>query len=146
MKKTFVTVSLIVALATVANATGIQQDNSAVSTTRNSLSEQPATPEEHDIYQEHVLNSEEVDKHIIHFYDIDRIVIKNNKHAVIRIYDAKTNTEIARYDLDEDFSIESAVEFGRLYRHNGEWKFEAIGNGNKGGLQALVNKYAIQFA
>ena len=67
-------------------------------------------------------------------------------NSYIRIYDAKTNTEIARYDLDEDFSVETAVEFGRLYRHNGEWKFEAIGNGNKGGLQALVNKYAKQFA
>lgn len=64
------------------------------------------------------------------------------RNSYIRIYDAKTNTEIARYDLDEDFSVETAVEFGRLYRHNGEWKFEAIGNGNKGGLQALVNKYA----
>ena len=68
------------------------------------------------------------------------------RNSYIRIYDAKTDTEIARYDLDEDFSVETAVEFGRLYRHNGEWKFEAIGNGNKGGLQALVNKYAKQFA
>ena len=68
------------------------------------------------------------------------------RNSYIRIYDVKTNVEIARYDLDEDFSIETAVEFGRLYRHNGEWKFEAIGNGNKGGLQALVNKYAKQFA
>lgn len=68
------------------------------------------------------------------------------RNSYIRIYDAKTKTEIARYDLDEDFSVETAVEFGRLYRHNGEWKFEAIGNGNKGGLQALVNKYAKQFA
>lgn len=68
------------------------------------------------------------------------------RNSYIRIYDAKTNTEIARYDLDEDFSVETAVEFGRLYRHNGEWKFEAIGNGNKGGQQALVNKYAKQFA
>ena len=64
------------------------------------------------------------------------------RNAYIRIYDAKTDTEIARYDLVEDFSIETAVEFGRLYRHNGEWKFEAIGNGNKNGLQGLVNKYA----
>lgn len=68
------------------------------------------------------------------------------RNSYIRIYDAKTNAEIARYDLDEDFSVETAVEFGRLYRHNGEWKFEAIGNGSKGGLQSLVNKYAKQFA
>ena len=68
------------------------------------------------------------------------------RNSYIRIYNSITNEEIARYDLDEDFSVETAVEFGRLYRHNGEWKFEAIGNGNKGGLQALVNKYAKQFA
>ena len=68
------------------------------------------------------------------------------RNSYIRIYDAKTNEEIARYDLDEDFSIETAVEFGRLYRHAGGWKFEAMGIGNKGGLPALVNKYAKRFA
>lgn len=64
------------------------------------------------------------------------------RNSYICIYDAKTNAEIARYDLDEDFSIETAVEFGRLYRRGDEWKFEAMGIGNKGGLQSLVNKYA----
>lgn len=64
------------------------------------------------------------------------------RNSYIRIYDAETDTEIAKYDLDEDFSAETTVEFGRLYRHNGGWKFEAIGRGSKGGLQALVNKYA----
>lgn len=63
------------------------------------------------------------------------------RNSYIRIYNSITNEEIARYELDEDFSIETAVEFGRLYRRNGEWKFEAMGIGNKGGLQALVNKY-----
>ena len=67
------------------------------------------------------------------------------RNSYIRIYDAKKNEEIARYDLDEDFSIETAVEFGRLYRRGGEWKFEAIGNGSKGGLETLCNKYAKQF-
>ncbi len=62
-------------------------------------------------------------------------------NSYIRIFNAVNNVEIARYDLDEDFSIETAVEFGRLYRHRGDWKFEAIGNGSKGGLQTLVNKY-----
>ncbi len=52
------------------------------------------------------------------------------------------NWELAKYDLDEDFSIETAIEFGRLYRRNGEWKFEAMGYGFKGGLEHLVNKYA----
>lgn len=64
------------------------------------------------------------------------------RNSYIRIYNAITNEEIAKYDLDEDFSVETAVEFGRLYRRNGEWKFEAIGNGFKGGLQFFVNKYA----
>lgn len=64
------------------------------------------------------------------------------RNSYIRIYNAVTNEEIAKYDLDEDFSIETAVEFGRLYRRNGEWKFEAIGNGYKGGLEYFVNKYA----
>ena len=63
------------------------------------------------------------------------------RNSYIRIYNSITNEEIARYDLDEDFSIETAVEFGRLYRRGNEWKFEAMGIGNKGGLQALVNKY-----
>ena len=63
------------------------------------------------------------------------------RNSYIRIYNSITNEEIARYDLDEDFSIETAVEFGRLYRRGEEWKFEAMGIGNKGGLQALVDKY-----
>lgn len=63
-------------------------------------------------------------------------------NSYIRIFNADNNQEIAKYDLDEDFSIETAVEFGRLYRRNGEWKFEAIGNGFKGGLQYFVDKYA----
>lgn len=63
------------------------------------------------------------------------------RNSYIRIYNSITNEEIAHYDLDEDFSIETAVEFGRLYRRGGEWKFEAMGIGSKGGLQALVNKY-----
>ena len=46
-----------------------------------------------------------------------------------------------RYDLDEDFSVETAVEFGRLYKRNGQWKFEAIGTGQKAGLAEYLNKY-----
>ena len=62
-------------------------------------------------------------------------------NAYIRIYNSTNEEEIARYDLNEDFSVETAVEFGRLYRSFGEWKFEALGIGRKGGLQALVDKY-----
>lgn len=63
------------------------------------------------------------------------------RNSYIRIVDANTQEEIARYDLDEDFSIETAVEFGRLYRRGYSWKFEAIGIGSKGGLAGLVQKY-----
>lgn len=76
----------------------------------------------------------------------DAIARKQNfgqvHNSYIRIYNAATNEEIARYDLDEDFSIETAVEFGRLYKRGSEWKFEAMGIGYKGGLQYFVDKYA----
>lgn len=63
------------------------------------------------------------------------------RNAYIRIYDALTNEEIAKYDLEEDFSIETGIEFGRIYKRDGEWKFDAMGIGYKGGLEFLVNKY-----
>ena len=63
------------------------------------------------------------------------------RNSFIRIYNAQNNEEIAKYELDEDFSIETAVEFGRLYKKGNEWKFEAMGIGYKGGLQHFVNKY-----
>ena len=56
--------------------------------------------------------------------------------------DAETNKEIAKYELDEDFSAETAVEFGRLYKKDGEWRFQAVGTGFKTGLDAFVNKYS----
>jgi len=64
------------------------------------------------------------------------------RNAFIRIYDQRSNEEICKYELDEDFSTESAVEFGRLYRRNGAWKFEAIGRGHNGGLEGLLNQYS----
>jgi tellurium resistance protein TerD len=62
------------------------------------------------------------------------------RNSFIRIVD-ETNTELVKYELDEDFSIETAVEFGRLYKRNNEWKFEAVGVGMKGGLQDYLNKF-----
>lgn len=62
------------------------------------------------------------------------------KNSFVRIVDTNGD-EIMKYELEEDFSIETAVEFGRIYRRNGEWKFEAVGVGMKGGLQDYVNKY-----
>ncbi len=64
-------------------------------------------------------------------------------NAFIRIVDEATGTEVIRYDLGEDFSIETAVVVGELYRHNGEWKFNAIGSGFQGGLAALCGHYGI---
>jgi len=63
------------------------------------------------------------------------------RNSFIRIFDATTNQEILKYELEEDFSIETAVEFGRLYKREGKWKFEAVGVGMKGGLQDYLNKY-----
>ena len=67
-------------------------------------------------------------------------------NAFIRIYNEQTGEELLRYDLGEDFSIETAVVVGELYRHNGEWKFNAIGSGFQGGLAALCAHYGIEVA
>ncbi|MDE7137852.1 MAG: TerD family protein, partial [Ruminococcus sp.] len=64
-------------------------------------------------------------------------------NAFIRIVNNDTNEELIRYDLGEDFSIETAVVVGELYKHNGEWKFNAIGSGFQGGLAALCGYYGI---
>ena len=64
------------------------------------------------------------------------------RNSFIRIYDDASGEEIAKYELSEDFSIETAVEFGRLYKRDGAWKFEAVGSGYSGGLQHFVSKYA----
>ncbi len=64
-------------------------------------------------------------------------------NAYIHIMDTATNTELLRFDLGEDFSIETAVVVGELYKHNGEWKFNAIGSGFQGGLAALCAHYGI---
>ena len=65
------------------------------------------------------------------------------RNAFIRIVDETNGQELLRYDLGEDFSIETAVVFGELYRHNGEWKFNAIGSGYQGGLAALCANFGI---
>ena len=64
-------------------------------------------------------------------------------NAFIRIVDQANGTELIRYDLAEDFSIETAIVVGELYRHSGEWKFNAIGSGFQGGLAALCGHYGI---
>lgn len=78
--------------------------------------------------------------------DVRRQNFGQISNAFIRIVDEVTNQEIIRYDLGEDFSIETAVVIGELYRHNGEWKFNAIGSGFQGGLAALCGYYGIEVA
>ena len=63
------------------------------------------------------------------------------RNSFVRIVDAANGTELVKYELEEDFSIETAVEFGRIYKRNNEWKFEAVGAGQRGGLQDYLNKY-----
>ena len=64
-------------------------------------------------------------------------------NAFIRIVDEAKGEELIRYDLGEDFSIETAVVVGELYRNAGEWKFNAIGSGFKGGLRALCLNFGV---
>jgi len=64
-------------------------------------------------------------------------------NAFIRVVDEASNTELIRYDLGEDFSVETAVVVAEIYRHNGEWKFNAIGSGFSGGLSALCANFGI---
>lgn len=61
--------------------------------------------------------------------------------AYIRIYETGTGKELARYDLEEDFSVETAVEFAQLVRTDSGWCFQALGNGYKGGLKFFVDKF-----
>jgi tellurium resistance protein TerD len=63
------------------------------------------------------------------------------RNSFVRIYNPDNEEEILKYELEEDFSVETAVEFGRIYKRNNEWKFEAVGAGQKGGLPDYLNKY-----
>ena len=57
--------------------------------------------------------------------------------------DYVNDAEIARFDLSEDYSTETAMVFGEVYRHNGEWKFKAVGQGYAGGLFALCSHHGV---
>ncbi len=63
------------------------------------------------------------------------------RNSYIRIVNNENNEEIAKYELEEDFSVETAIEFGRLYRKNGSWKFEASGVGYQKDLSFFVEKH-----
>lgn len=64
-------------------------------------------------------------------------------HSFVRIFNEVSGEELLRYDLGEDFSIETAAVFGELYKNGDGWKFNAIGSGYQGGLAALCNNYGV---
>lgn len=63
--------------------------------------------------------------------------------AFVRVVNEADGAEIVRYDLSEDFSIETALIFGEVYRNGGEWKFRAVGQGFQGGLAAMAKNYGV---
>ncbi len=65
------------------------------------------------------------------------------QNAFIRVVNQAGGAELAKYDLSEDASVETAMVFGEVYRHNGEWKFKAVGQGFAGGLGDLARSYGI---
>jgi tellurium resistance protein TerD len=64
-------------------------------------------------------------------------------NAFMRVLNAEGGAEIARYDLSEDASTETAMIFGEIYRNSGEWKFKAIGQGFAGGLAPLATNFGV---
>jgi tellurium resistance protein TerD len=79
----------------------------------------------------------------IHDADMRKQNFGQVNHAYVRVVNKDSNNEVARYDLSEDASIETAMIFGEIYRHSGEWKFKAVGQGYAGGLAALAKQYGI---
>ena len=79
----------------------------------------------------------------IHDADMRKQNFGQVNHAYVRVVNKDSNNEVARYDLSEDASIETAMTFGEIYRHSGEWKFKAVGQGYAGGLAALAKQYGI---
>lgn len=79
----------------------------------------------------------------IHEADVRNQNFGQVSNAFVRIVDEATNEELVRYDLGEDFSIETALIVGELYKHNSEWKFSAIGAGYQGGLVAVCKDFGV---
>jgi tellurium resistance protein TerD len=68
------------------------------------------------------------------------------RDAFIRIVNLDNNTEIARFDLSEDYSTETAMIFGEIYRHDVEWKFKAVGQGFSGGLESMAQRFGVNIS
>ena len=65
------------------------------------------------------------------------------RNAFIRVVNAADGAELTRYDLSEDASSETAMIFGELYRHSGDWKFRAVGQGYSSGLAGIARDYGV---
>ena len=79
----------------------------------------------------------------IHEAEANRQNFGQVSNAFIRVVDKSSGREVARYDLTEDASTETAMIFGELYRHNDEWKFRAVGQGFAGGLAPLARHFGV---
>jgi tellurium resistance protein TerD len=75
--------------------------------------------------------------------DVRRQTFGQVRNAFIRVTDGRSGTEIARYDLSEDASTETAMIFGELYRYTGEWKFRAVGQGYANGLRGIALDFGV---
>ena len=64
-------------------------------------------------------------------------------NSYVRLLNSDNDEELLRYDLGEEFSIETAIVVCEIYKHNGEWKFSAVGSGFEGGLEALCRNYGL---
>lgn len=82
----------------------------------------------------------------IHEFEARRQNFGQVVNAYMRVVNDETHKEIARYDLSEDYSSETAMLFGEIYRRNSEWKFRAVGQGYAGGLTTLCDHYGIDVA
>lgn len=79
----------------------------------------------------------------IHEADVRRQNFGMVHNAYIRVINSDNDVELARFDLTEDASVETAMIFGEVYRHNGEWKLRAVGQGYAGGLRALAVSHGV---
>jgi tellurium resistance protein TerD len=79
----------------------------------------------------------------IHDAELRRQNFGQISNAYVRLVNEDTGAEVLRYDLGEDFSVETAVVFCEVYRHANDWKFNAVGSGYQGGLQSLVSAYGL---
>lgn len=80
----------------------------------------------------------------VHEAEVRRQSFGQVKNSFIRIVDQANDNEICRYDLQEDYSAETAVVFGELYLEGSDWQFKASGHGHMGGLSAMCQKYGIK--